>query len=153
MRMLNRPTLLAVLIFGLTAAAAQPTLTSTETFRKAYSMSFYGFDFCGADDLGPSYRKALREKVEHCPFTAEAKAAFGQWANDADKSGPAGIRLYIAEHDKLPESLDERRVACRKEKETPAYRQTVALLAGYAKGAVKYDAVVPDACDTKASAQ
>jgi hypothetical protein len=150
--MLNRPIVLVVAMVVLTAAAEQPTLTSTETFRQAYSMSFYGFDLCATDDLGLSYRKALREKVEHCPFTTDAKAAFRQWADDADKSAPAGIQRYIAEHDKLPESLDEKRVVCRKEKETPAYQQTVALLAQYAKGEVKYDAVVPDACDTKAGA-
>jgi hypothetical protein len=152
--MLTRSILFAVLILaGKPAAADKPVLTSTDAFLKAYGMSFYGFDLCGQADMGRSYRKALREKVEHCPFTADAKAHFGQSTAKADVTGPADLQRYIAEHNRLPESLDEKRVACRKETETPAYQKTIALLAGYARGEVKFDAVVPDPCDTTAGAR
>jgi hypothetical protein len=150
--MLTRPIIFAGLMFAATAVAETPSLTSTDTFRKAYGMSFYGFDLCGRADMGQSYRKALREKVEHCPFTADAKAGFAQWTAKADASGPADVQRYATEHDKLPESLDEKRVACRKEKETPAYQKVITVLSQYASGEVKFDAVVPDACDTTAGA-
>jgi hypothetical protein len=137
-----------------TAVAGKPALlTDTGTFRSAYSLSYFGFDLCGDAANGTLYRKALAEKVAHCPFTPEAKAGFGQWAAATDADGPARVQRYIAEHDKLPESLDPKRRNCRTEKDTPAYQQTITLLAQYAKGEVKYDAVVPDACDTKAGAR
>jgi len=115
-------------------------------------MSYYGFDVCGDAANGQLYRKALTEKFEHCPFTAAAKADFRQWSAATDAKATADIKRYIAEHDKLPESLDGKKMTCRQEQATPAYQKTVALLAGYAKGEVKFDAVVPDPCDTKAGA-
>jgi hypothetical protein len=149
--MLVRSIAFGVAMLAATASATEnPALTGIEPFQRAYGMSFYGFDLCGEADLGQLYRKALREKVAHCPFTAEAKTSFAQRAADTDNHAPADLQRYIAEHDKLPESLDEKKVACRKEKDTPTYQKTVALLADYAKGTVRFDAVVPDACEAKA---
>lgn len=144
---------LAALLISTGAAAEKPkALTDTGTFRAAYGSSFYGFDICGDAATGQLYRKALAEKVEHCPFTADAKAGFQQWRVDADRHVTADIQRYIAEHDKLPERLDQKKTNCRTERETPAYQKTIALLAQYAKGEVGFDAVVPDACDVKAGA-
>jgi len=141
---------LAVLLAG-SAMATTPALPPEySAFRLAYRMSYFGFDVCGDTADGKLYRKALAEKVEHCPFTPAVKADFRHWSVEADIFGAADVQRYIAEHDKLPERLDEKRVACRKEQATPAYQKTIALLAGYGKGEVPYDAVVPDACDTKA---
>jgi hypothetical protein len=135
------------------ALADKPaTLTYTTAFRTAYGLSYFGFDLCGDTVNGTLYRRALAEKVDHCPLAPEAKAGFRQWAAATDANGPDQVKRYIAEHDKLPESLDPKRKNCRTEKGTPAYQRTIALLAQYAKGEVKYDAVVPDACDTKAGA-
>jgi hypothetical protein len=133
------------------ARAMTPALPSEySAFRTAYRMSYFGFDVCGDAADGQLYRRALAEKVEHCPFTPAAKADFRHWSVEADIHGAADVRRYIAEHDKLPESLDEKKMACRQEQATPAYQKTIALLAQYAKGEVKFDAVVPDPCDTKA---
>jgi hypothetical protein len=135
-----------------TALADKPAvLTDTNTFRAAYEASYFGFDLCGDAANGALYRKALAEKVERCPFAPEAKSSFRQWATAADAKGPDQVKRYIAEHDRLPEGLDPRRKNCRTQKDTPAYQKTIALLAQYAEGEVKYDAVVPDACDTKAA--
>jgi hypothetical protein len=135
------------------AVADKPAaLTDTAAFRTAYDLSYFGFDLCGDTANGALYRRALAEKVEHCPFTAEAKATFRQWSTATDAGGPDRVKRYIAEHDKLPESLDPKRKNCRTEKDTPAFQKTMALLAQYANGQVAYDAVVPDACDTKAGA-
>jgi hypothetical protein len=144
--------ILAALLAGGAQADKPSEIEDNNAFRVAFGMSYYGFDVCGDAADGQLYRKALTEKFEHCPFTAAAKADFKQWSGATDAKVTADIKRYIAEHDKLPESLDEKRVACRKEQATPAYQKTIALLAGYAKGEVKYDAVVPDACDTKAGA-
>ena len=141
-----------VLLAGTAAADKPAPLTDTGTFRSAYSQSYFAFDLCGDAANGALYRKALAEKVAHCPFTPDAKAEFRQRAAVTDTDGPGRVQRYIAEHDKLPESLDPKRKNCRTEKDTPAYQKTIALLAQYANGEVKYDAVVPDACDTKAEA-
>ena len=141
---------LAILLAGGARAEKPAALSDSSAFRAAYSMSYYGFDVCGDAADGLLYRKALAEKVEHCPFTADAKSDFRQWSATADAKGSADVQRYIAEHDKLPESLDQKKMLCRKEQAIPAYQKTVALLTGYAKGEAKFDAVVPDACDIKA---
>ena len=133
-------------------ALADASLTDTNAFRTAYGASYFGLDLCGDAANGALYRRALAEKVEHCPFTPEAKAGFRQWAAAADAKGADEVRDYLGDHDKLPESLDPKRRNCRLEKETPAYQKAIALLGQYAKGEARYDAVVPDACDTKAGA-
>jgi hypothetical protein len=143
-------TLAVVSIASGASAKNTPALTDTGTFRAAFSAAFYGFDICGDAADGAIYRKALIEKVDHCPFTPDAKASFRQWSADTGKRATADIQRYIAEHDKLPERLDPKKLNCRKERETPAYQETITLLARYAKGEVGFDAVVPDACDAKA---
>ena len=144
---------IATLISPDTASAepAQNQLSNTEAFRTAYRMSFFGFDLCGDVAIGALYRKALTEKVAHCPFTPAAKADFGKWTADADQRVSADVQRYIAEHDKLPDRLDEKRVSCRTERQTPAYQKTVTLLDRYAKGEAKFDDVVPDRCDIQAA--
>jgi hypothetical protein len=142
--------ILGLLIAGSASADKAAALTDTATFQSAYSLSYFGFDLCGDPKNGALYRKALTEKVEYCPFTIAAKARFKQWSAAADPKGVADVNRYIAEHDRLPESLDQKKMNCRKERESPAYAQTIALLAQYASGAAKFDAVVPDPCDTKA---
>jgi hypothetical protein len=139
----------ALLVATGAAAEKQHPLTDTGTFRAAFSASFDGFDICGDGASGRLYRKALTEKVEHCPFTADAKSAFLQWSADTEKRAAADAQRYIAEHDKLPERLDRKKLNCRTERETSAYQKTVELLAQYAKGEIGFDAVVPDACDLK----
>jgi hypothetical protein len=140
------------LLAGSALADKPAILTDANAFRTAFGQSFFAFDLCGDAASGALYRKALAEKVEHCPFAPEARAGFRQWAAATDAKGADQVQRYIAEHDKLPESLDPKRKNCRTEKDSPAYQKTIALLAQYAKGEVKYDVVVPDACDTKAGA-
>jgi hypothetical protein len=152
----SRFTCFAIALTALLAKSAMAenpaALNDSDAFRLAYRMSYYGFDVCGDVPDGQLYRKALTEKVGHCPFTADAKADFKQWSAAADAKGSADVQHYVADHDKLPESLDQKKMQCRKEQATPAYQTTVALLARYAKGEAKFDAVVPDACDVKAGA-
>jgi hypothetical protein len=138
--------LLAALALQNTARAAD-TLTDTSRFRAAFQGSFYGFDVCGDTANGKLYRKALSEKVQHCPFTKDAKGAFSAWAATAETQGSADIQRYIAEHDKLPPRLDRRKANCAAEQQNDAYQQALAMLAKYAAGQAKADAVVPDACD------
>ena len=128
-------------------AFAANTLTDTSRFRTAFQGSFYGFDVCGDTANGRLYRKALIEKVEHCPFTKDAKADFSQWSGTAEIQSSADIQRYIAEHDKLPPRLDRRKTACLAEQQNAAYQQALTMLGKYAAGQAKADAVVPDACD------
>ncbi len=126
---------------------ADPTLTNTEAFRDAFGQSFQAFDGCSDAASGALYRKALTEKVESCPFTPDAKAAFRAWAESEIPKADADLRRYTAEHDKLPPGLDGRKVRCKALQQTPAYQTTLALLGRYAKGEAKFEAVVPDRCD------
>jgi hypothetical protein len=143
---------LAALLAANALAGTPAAPAEGDAFRLAYRMSYYGFDVCGDSADGQLYRKAMIEKFDHCPFTPAAKTDFKQWSATTDAKSAAEVQRYIAEHDKLPASLDEKKMQCRQEQATPAYQKTVALLAQYAKGEVKFDAVVPDACDVKAGA-
>jgi hypothetical protein len=145
-------TLIALTVAAGAAAEKPQMLADTGTFRAAFESSFYGFDICGDTATGALYRKALIEKVDHCPFTADAKAGYRRWSTDTETRKTAETQRYIAEHDKLPERLDRWKLNCRTERDNPVYQTTVALLAGYGKGEVGYNAVVPDACDAKAGA-
>jgi hypothetical protein len=129
------------------SAYAANTLTDTARFRTAFQGSFYGFDVCGDAANGRLYRKALIDRVEHCPFTKDAKADFSQWAATAESQGSVDVQRYLAEHDKLPPRLDRRKTACIAEQQNAAYQQALAMLSKYAAGQTKADAVVPDACD------
>jgi hypothetical protein len=141
---------LAALSVSAFAADKSAALTDTATFRAAFSASFYGFDVCGDTADGRLYRKALIEKVDHCPFTKDAKAAFHGWAAGAEAQGASDVQRYIAEHDKLPERLDRMKLNCRAEQTNTDYQKTVKLLGEYASGKAVFDSVVPDACDAKA---
>jgi len=147
---------LALIVLAMSAAAggasAANALTDTTRFQAAFQGSFFGFDVCGDTANGALYRKALLDKVAHCPFTKDAKTGFSAWAARAETQGSADIRRYIAEHDKLPPRLDRRKATCIAEQQSPAFQQVLAALGRYAAGAVKADAVVPDACDAAAKA-
>jgi hypothetical protein len=138
---------LAALSVSALAADRPAAPTDTATFRAAFSASFYGFDVCGDAANGRLYRKAIIEKVDHCPFTRDAKAAFHDWAGGAEAHSASDVQRYIAEHDKLPERLDRMKLNCRTEQVSPGYQQTVKLLGDYANSKADFDSVVPDACD------
>jgi hypothetical protein len=149
----HRLAIAAVAIFSAAMATgkpAAPALTNTEAFQGAFAQSFKAFDGCGDPANGALYRKALTEKVESCPFTPDAKAAFRQWTQTETPKATADLQRYVAEHDKLPPSLDAMKVRCTAQQRTPVYQATLALMGRYAKGEVKFDAVVPDRCDIKA---
>ncbi|HTJ63424.1 MAG TPA: hypothetical protein VL899_06400 [Alphaproteobacteria bacterium] len=143
--------LLAALSIPVTASAAD-RLTDTSRFQAAFQGSFYGFDVCGDSTNGKLYRKALMDKVQHCPFTKDAKSDFTAWAAGAEAKGGNEIRRYISEHDKLPPRLDRRKANCIAQQQNDAYKQALAALAKYAGGEAKADAVVPDACEAGQSA-
>ena len=144
---------LAALAITASASAETTKLTGTAKFQAAFQGSFYGFDVCGDAANGKLYRKALIDKVKRCPYTEDAKAAFSEWADTAETEGSAEITRYIAEHDNLPPRMDPRKRDCIAEKQDVAYRQVLALLAQYGKGATHADAIVPGACDAGATSQ
>jgi hypothetical protein len=144
---------LVALAITASASAETTKLTGTARFQAAFQGSFYGFDVCGDAANGKLYRKALVDKVKHCPYTKDAKAAFSEWAETAQTDGGAEIKRYIAEHEALPPRMDPRKANCMAEKQDVAYRQVLALLARYAKGETRADAVVPGACDASATSQ
>jgi hypothetical protein len=144
---------LAALAITASASAETTKLAGTARFQAAFQGSFYGFDVCGDAANGKLYRKALIDKVQRCPYTEDAKAAFSEWAGAAETEGSAEIKRYIAEHEILPPRMDARKANCIAEKQDVAYRQVLALLAQYAKGTTHADAIVPGACDAGAASQ
>ena len=84
------------LLAGSALAEKPPMLTDTNAFRTAYGQSYFAFDLCGDAANGALYRKALAEKVEHCPFAPDAKAGFRQWAAATDADDIAGWRAADA---------------------------------------------------------
>ena len=69
---------LAVLALA-TASSADDQLTDPTPFEIAYGLSFYDYDACGDAAAGSILRHAIIEKLEHCPFSPQAKARFAAW--------------------------------------------------------------------------
>ncbi len=137
------------LAFGLSyAASAQPR--ETEAFNVAYGMSYYGFDGCGDSLNGSILRRAVTERVDHCPFSAAAKTAFHLWAARQNERMADQVQRYVATRGQLPERLDGMKRSCREEMASPEHQQAAALLARYARGDIPVTAVIMGACNQSA---
>ena len=62
-----------------TPSGANDRLTDPTPFEIAYGLSFYDYDACGDAEAGSILRRAIIEKLEHCPFSPEARAGFEAW--------------------------------------------------------------------------
>ena len=129
------------------AQSPSENLEDANAFQIAFGMSFYGFDECGDTAAGDLFRKALVEKFDHCPFSAEARRRFHRWADDQTASAVAAMQRYIADHGKLPEQLDGMKLTCAALQRTEKYKKTRDILERYSRGEINVDAIIPDRCD------
>lgn len=121
--------------------------------QAAFAYSFYMFDGCGDRALGELHRKAVLEKLDHCPFVEADKERFHAWA----------IGETIRENDFLKRSFDERggypdrlpgmTGSCRQHQLSEAYVKARELLLSYGRGETSVDIVLPETCAGPAGSQ
>jgi hypothetical protein len=138
----------AGLLLGCASVAlADSPSAGTSAFETAYAASFYQFDGCGDGIAGRSYRRALSDKVAHCPFPADIKARFVRRAAAQRRKSAALLTKMIEDHGGLPIRLDGMTRTCREQAESPEYRAIRARLDDFAAGKAGVDTVVPVPCD------
>ena len=126
--------------------SARVPLDNTRPFEHAYGASFYYFDACGDGLSGGTYRRALVDKLMHCPFTDAAKARFAVRAGMQSKKARELIRDLIEQTGGLPVRLEGMRRTCREQMDSPEYRELSNRLEAYEAGSADRDDVVPAAC-------
>ena len=131
------------------AAADEPAkpAAATQAFETAYAASFYEFDACGDGLSGRSYRRALSEKVAHCPFPADVKQRFVVRAAAQRQKSAKVMAKLIEDNGGLPVRLDGMTRTCREQSETPEYQAIRARLDAFSAGKLGVSGVVPAACD------
>jgi hypothetical protein len=131
------------------ARADEPAKPSdrTRAFETAYAASFYQFDACGDGLSGRSYRRALSEKVAHCPFPPDVKTRFVQRAAAQRQKSAELLARLIETNGGLPVRLDGMTRTCREQSETAEYQAIRTRLDEFAAGKAAADTVVPQACD------
>ncbi len=114
-------------------------------------MSFYDFDACGDPEAGRILRSAIVEKLEHCPFSPEAKAKFEAWRvvtveqllsqllsnQDGAPVGPPEV---------TEPAPDGAPMTCERYRSTQRYLKRRADLLRYAKREITVDQLLGDDC-------
>ena len=122
-------------------------LQRTDAFRSAYAASFYEFDACGDGFAGRIYRNALTQKLDRCPFTAEAKQRFRIWAPAQRRKSSEAITNLIEKSGGLPVRLDGMTQTCHAQMASAEYRTVRRRLEDFYVGKIGADAVVAQPCD------
>ncbi len=118
-----------------------------QAFQTAYATSLYGFDACGDQLAGRIFRNALAEKFAACPFSAEARAHFRQWATAQRAKSSRFMSQLVEQNGGLPVKLDGMTLTCHEQRASPDYLAFRAKLESYAKGEISADALLPAPCD------
>ena len=132
------------------ASPAGP-LNDPTPFQIGYGMSFYDFDACGDPEAGRILRSAIIEKLEHCPFSPEARVKFEAWRvataeqllsqllsnQDAAPVGPPEVTEPAAEGT---------RMTCERYRSTQRYLDRRADLLRYAKREITVDELLGEDC-------
>lgn len=140
-----------VAVFVLSAASgADDQLTDPTPFEVAYGLSFYDFDSCGDSEAGRILRSALIEKLEHCPFTPQAKARFEAWRL---KTAEELLSQVLSNQDGKPvgppevsEPANGTPMTCERYRSTPRYVERRADLLRYANREITLDQVLGKDC-------
>lgn len=138
---------LAALLAG--PAHAADGLGDPRAYEYADGMSFYRFDACGDGLPGRLYRRALAEKLAHCPFTPAARAQFSERARGQRRKSADAIEAMIADRGGLPRELDGMASTCHAQMADPDYQRVRALLLQYGQGTATAETVLPAACDAE----
>ncbi len=120
---------------------------SLQPFETAYATSFYGFDACGDQVAGKTFRSALLEKLDACPFSPEARQHFRQWSAAQRKQSSQAMGRLVAENGGLPVKLEGMTQTCHEQRNSPDYLAVRDKLDQYAQGLLRAEALLPQGCD------
>lgn len=142
--------LLLLLAAGHGAARAQtppPALDDPAAFERGFAVSLFQFDACGDAVAGRAFRRALAERVAHCPFTPGARARYAERTRAQFQKARERMAALVEETGGLPVRLEGMSATCRQQRASEEYRLLRARLERYAEGAIAADAVIPAPCD------
>lgn len=129
------------------AQAPPPALEDPGAFERGFAVSLYQFDACGDAVAGRAFRRALAERVSRCPFTAAARARYGERTRAQLLKARERMAALVEENGGMPRELPGMETTCRAQQASGAYRDLRALLERYTEGAAAAEAVIPAACD------
>jgi hypothetical protein len=126
-------------------------LSDPTPFEIGYGMSFYDFDACGDAEAGRILRSALIEKLEHCPFTPQAKARFEAWRL---KTAEELLSQLLSNQDGKPvgppevsePAADGPPMTCDRYHSTPRYVHRRSELLRYANREITVDQLFGEDC-------
>jgi hypothetical protein len=155
MRVRTRPIFRAVIVIAwssCTAASDPLTVASrTDAFEIGFGMSF-SLDACGAPIEGDRFRKAIADKLDHCPLSAETKQHFQQRASALATNAKSSLDRYVTANGKLPDRLEGMKESCADFLRSDEYLRLRRLLQQYADGEITYESIITDRCDINAGA-
>ena len=136
-----------VFVGGTSSHAQQATpQRPVNWLQAAFGYSFYMFDGCGDGALGALHRKAILEKLDHCPFAEADKERFHAWAIGETIRENDFLKRYVDEHGKYPDRLPGMAGTCREHQLSETYLTTRELLKSYGRGETSVDIVLPETC-------
>jgi len=122
-------------------------LADTSAFEHACSTSFYEFDACGDGFTGRLFRKALADKLAHCPFTAGARSSYAKHATAIRTKLSATIESMVDSNGGLPVQLEGMPITCHEQRNSETFQHLTEALKQYASGQRSVDTVIPAKCD------
>ena len=114
--------------------------------QAAFAYSFYMFDGCGDRALGALHRKAVLEKLDHCPFAEADKERFHAWAIGETIRENEFLKRSFEEHGGYPDRLPGMTGTCREHQLSESYVKSRELLQSYGRGETSVDIVLPETC-------
>ena len=104
-------------------------------------------DGCGESTLGTIFRRAVQEKLDHCPFSERARTDFQIWIAQTEAQFNEQRRRYPTEHGKLPDRLPADPMTCKERTSTPDALEFRKQLLRYEWSEITADDIIPGRCD------
>lgn len=108
-------------------------------YQAAFAFSF-ALDVCGDGPIGDTDRRAIIEKLDHCPFTDAARNEFRSWAADFKLKVQRLQQDNVEGDDGLFHRLYPTQKSCKEQRENPGYVKDRALIERYGRGEISVDA-------------
>lgn len=143
-----------LLLLPALASAQAPSsgpLNRTDGAQMATSMA-YTLDACGDPALGATYRRAIADKVAHCPFTDTAKAQFRAATAAMDTQAKAEIARLTGNGKRVPDRVEGVPMSCADLMKDPETADLRSRMDRYARGQITVDQALPDSCEAGAAA-
>lgn len=140
--------MVGMVLLGAASGRAQqaPPPGQVNWLQAAFAYSFYMFDGCGDSALGVLHRKAILEKLDHCPFAEADKERFHAWAIGETIRENDFLKRSFEAHGGFPDRLPGMTGTCREHQRSEAYVKVRELLESYGRGETSVDIVLPETC-------